>query len=146
MAQPPVKGEKSIFSGGAGFSMAVEGCFIGALALLAYSIGRAWFDADPTAPQIGSTMAFAVLGLSQLVHAYNMRSEGSVFALGLFTNRKLNFACVFCFVLQAAVIAVPAFAGLFHTAVLRPVQWLIVGVLSLLPLAICEAEKKLTGK
>ena len=91
-------------------------------------------------------MALDVLGLSQRVHAYHMRSEGSIFALGLFGNAKLNLACAFCFVLQAAVIAVPAFAGLFGTAVLGPVQWGIVAVLSLMPLLVCEAEKMLQKK
>ena len=146
MEQPPVKNNRSIFSGGAGLSMVVEGSLIGALALLAYSIGRVWFDVDPNFPQIGSTMAFAVLGLSQLVHAFNMRSEGSVLAMGLFTNAKLNLACGFCAVLQLAVVVVPTFAGLFGTVMLGPVQWLVVAVLSVVPLLVCELEKKLTGK
>ena len=143
MEQAPVKENRSIFSGGAGISMVVEGCFIGALSLLAFTIGRVFFDVDPAFPQTGSTMAFAVLGLSQLVHAYNMRSEDSVFSIGLFSNAKLNLACGFCALLQIAVIAVPSLAGIFRTVVLGPVQWLIVLGLSLLPLLVCEAEKRL---
>ena len=143
MEQPPVKDSRSVFSGGAGFAIAVEGCLIGALALLAYSIGRVFFDVSPASPQIGSTMAFAVLSFSQLVHTFNMRSKSSVFSIGLFSNRALVAACAFCALLQIVVIAVPALAGIFHTAVLTLPQWGIVCALSVLPLVVCELEKAL---
>ena len=57
---------------------------IGALALLAFTVGRVFFDADPMQPAVGRTMAFAVLSLSQLVHSYNMRSTGPVLGRGMF--------------------------------------------------------------
>ena len=47
---------------------------IGALALLTYSIGINIFKSAAK----GSSMAFAVLSISQLVHAFNMRDEESV--------------------------------------------------------------------
>ena len=93
MEAPPHKRDESIFSGGMGFSLAVEGCLVGALALLAYTLGRVFFDVDPANPTVGRTMAFCVLSLSQLVHSFNMRSEHSVLKLGLFSNRKLVAAC-----------------------------------------------------
>ena len=43
--------------------MAAEGMMIGALALLAFTVGRVFFDADPMQPAVGRTMAFAVLSL-----------------------------------------------------------------------------------
>ena len=86
MEAPPHKRDESIFSGGMGFSLAVEGCLVGALALLAYTLGRVFFDVDPANPTVGRTMAFCVLSLSQLVHSFNMRSEHSVLCL-LYTSR-----------------------------------------------------------
>ena len=77
MRDPPHKREEGLFSGGMGFSLAVEGCLVGALALLAYTLGRAFFDENPAEPVVGRTMAFCVLSLSQLVHSFNMRSESS---------------------------------------------------------------------
>ena len=40
----PSDTKKSIFSGGAGRNIIIEGCFIGALAFLAFTIGRVFFD------------------------------------------------------------------------------------------------------
>ena len=86
----------------AGASIVVEGCLIGALALLAYTIGRVFFDGPAQAPQVGRTMAFAVLSLSQVAHAFNMRSEHSLFSIGFFSNPKLNLAAAVCILLQVS--------------------------------------------
>lgn len=143
MEQPPHKREEGVFSGGVGFAVAVEGCLVGALALLAYTIGRAFFDYDPAAPAIGRTMAFCVLSLSQLVHSFNMRSEHSVLKLGLLSNRKLVAACGFCAFLMVSVVLFPPLSSLFQTTALTALQWLIVAALSLCPLLVVEGEKLL---
>lgn len=143
MEQPPHKREEGIFSGGVGFAVAVEGCLVGALALLAYTIGRSFFDYDPAAPAIGRTMAFCVLSLSQLVHSFNMRSEHSVLKLGLLSNRKLVAACGFCAFLMVSVVLFPPLSALFQTTALTAFQWLIVAALSLCPLLVVEGEKLL---
>ena len=143
MEQPPHKREEGVFSGGVGFAVAVEGCLVGALALLAYTIGRAFFDYDPAAPAIGRTMAFCVLSLSQLVHSFNMRSEHSVLKLGLFSNRKLVAACGLCAFLMVSVVLFPPLAALFKTTALTLFQWLLVAALSLCPLLVVEGEKLL---
>ncbi len=143
MEQPPHKREEGVFSGGVGFAVAVEGCLVGALALLAYTIGRAFFDYDPAAPAIGRTMAFCVLSLSQLVHSFNMRSEHSVLKLGLLSNWKLVVACGFCAFLMVSVVLFPPLSSLFQTTALTAFQWLIVAALSLCPLVVVEGEKLL---
>lgn len=143
MEQPPHKREEGVFSGGVGFAVAVEGCLVGALALLAYTIGRAFFDYDPAAPAIGRTMAFCVLSLSQLVHSLNMRSEHSVLKLGLLSNRKLVAACGFCAFLMVSVVLFPPLSSLFQTTALTALQWLVVAALSLCPLLVVEGEKLL---
>lgn len=143
MEQPPHKREEGVFSGGVGFAVAVEGCLVGALALLAYTIGRAFFDYDPAAPAIGRTMAFCVLSLSQLVHSLNMRSEHSVLKLGLLSNRKLVAACGFCAFLMVSVVLFPPLSALFQTTALTALQWLVVAALSLCPLLVVEGEKLL---
>lgn len=144
MDRPPHPRDESIFAGGMGLSITLEGCLVGALALLAYSAGRAWFDVDPMEPIVGRTMAFAVLSLSQLVHSFNMRSQGSVLEMGLFTNRKLDLACIICAFLMISVIVFPPLAAIFRTAMLSPFQWALVGALSLCPLLVVEGEKLLT--
>ena len=146
MERKPVRRGESVFAGGMGYTITVEGCLIGALSLLAYSIGRAFFDADPAAPLVGRTMAFAVLSLSQVAHTFNMRSERSVFfRSGLRPNRKLNLAAAACVFLQAAVIVFRPLDAVFRTAMLTGGQWLVVAALSLAPLAVVELEKKVGG-
>ena len=146
MSKKPVKPGESIFSGGMGYNIVVEGCLIGSLALLAYTLGRIFFDADPAVPIIGRTMAFAVLSLSQVVHTFNMRSEHSIFKTGLFRNKKLVMAAIVCVLLQVSVIAVPALSAIFKTSMLSGKQWWVVILLSFVPLVIVEIEKALKRK
>lgn len=141
MERKPVKPNESIFSDGLGYSILVEGCLIGSLALLAYSIGRIYFDLDPSAPFIGRTMAFAVLSLSQIVHTFNMRSSRSVFQTGVFANPKLVLAAIVCTALQLAVIVIAPLSVIFKTVMLNGRQWMIVALLSFVPLVVVEFEK-----
>ncbi|WP_101698414.1 calcium-translocating P-type ATPase, PMCA-type [Clostridium minihomine] len=141
MEQPPHRQNESIFAGGMGYNILVEGCLIGALALLAYSIGRAFFDIDPSYPIIGRTMAFATLSLSQIVHSHNMRSSHSLFKIGIFSNPQLILASVICVIMQVSVIAVEPIAQVFKTSVLNLGQWLAVALISMVPFVIVEVEK-----
>jgi len=145
MEQPPHRQNESIFAGGMGYNILVEGCLIGALALLAYSVGRAFFDMDPSYPIIGRTMAFATLSLSQIVHSYNMRSSHSLFRIGFLSNPQLLVASVICTIMQVSVIAVAPVAQIFKTAVLSGAQWVAVALISLVPFVVVEAEKALLG-
>lgn len=145
MKRPPAPRTEGVFSGGMGYHIAVEGCLIGALSLLAYSIGRVFFDPDPSSPVIGRTMAFAVLSLSQVVHTFNMRSQSSVFRVGLLSNKKLLGAAAACIVLQLGVIIVAPLAQVFKTAQLSQTQWGIVAALAVVPLVVVELEKLLGG-
>ncbi len=146
MEEPPHKREEGIFSGGMGFSVVVEGCLVGALALLAYTIGRVFFDLDPAQPVVGRTMAFAVLSLSQLTHSFNMRSDHSVLKAGLFSNHKLVAACGVCAFLMVSVVLFPPLAAMFQTTPLTGFQWILVAVLSLCPLVVVEGEKLLRDR
>ena len=142
MQSPPNPQESTVFSNGLGLTMAVEGMMIGALALLAFSAGRALYDTDPMSPVIGRTMAFAVLSLSQLVHSFNMLSAKPVVGHGMLKNRWLNLSFLICAALMAGVIVLPPAAALFGTAALTLPQWGIVAALSLTPLLLCEIEKR----
>lgn len=91
-------------------------------------------------------MTFAVLSLSQLVHAFNLRSDRSLFQLGLFGNMKLIGAFIIGCTMQISVISLPLLSSVFKTVPLSPTQWLIVAAMSLVPLAVSETEKKLGSK
>ena len=66
MQRKPSRQSKSLFGNGMGYNIVVEGCMIGALSLLAFTIGRVFFDGTGTEPLIGRTMAFAVLSCLRL--------------------------------------------------------------------------------
>jgi Ca2+-transporting ATPase len=120
--------------------------FIASMGFLSYSIGRCFFDIDVVNPVIGQTMAFLTLGLSQLIHAFNVQSRKSLFITGFFSNLKLIFAVLVCTVLEVITVTVPTFTEFFKTRCLNTIQWLIVVTLSLLPLLISEIEKYLDSK
>ena len=146
MQSPPNPQGGSAFSNGLGFAMAAEGMMIGALALLAFSAGRAFFDTDPAYPAVGRTMAFAVLSLSQLVHSFNMRSTRPVVRAGMLQNRWLNLSFLICTAMMVGVIVFPPAAALFGAVPLTAAQWGVVAGLSVMPLLLCETEKRLLQK
>lgn len=86
-------------------------------------------------------MAFAVLSFSQLVHAFNMRSNRSVFEIGVFSNIKMVGAFLVCSALQTSVIVIPVLNRLFETVRLSGIQTIVVTALSLIPLMVCELQK-----
>ena len=88
-------------------------------------------------------MAFAVLSMSQLVHAINMRSEHSLSKLPFGSNRWLLGAFVVGILLQVAVIMLPPLAEMFRVVPLDASQWLMTAGLTLAPLPIVELEKAL---
>jgi len=137
MFKKPINKKKGLFADGLALTIVLEGIMIGVLSLIAFSIGNNKFG-DLA---IGRTMAFAVLSLSQLVHSFNMRSEDSLFKIGIFSNIYLVGAFLVCGLLQVMVISIPALASIFKVVPLDMSQWSVVAMLSILPLIIVEAQK-----
>lgn len=135
MKRPPCNTGKSLFSGGLGYKIAFEGAMIGAISLMAYVIGNHYFNA-------GSTMTFAVLSLSQLVHSFHTRSDLPLSDIGFFTNPKLLLSFILCAFLQISVLTVPFAAEIFSVTPLSVSAWCVIAILSLLPLPIVELQKR----
>lgn len=142
MQLPPHSPRKGLFADGLGGIIVLEGFMIGALALVAFSVGASIYDGYGHEMLTGRTMAFCVLSLSQLVHAFNMRSEHSLFSVGIFTNKYLVGAFLAGVLLQASVVNTTFAAAVFKVVPLNAEQWLIVAFLSFLPLAIVELSKR----
>ena len=139
--------DKNIFSKGMTFRVIYQGIMVGVLTLLAFCIGCR-FDfaslANPEVAMTAQTMAFAVLALSELVHAYNVRSnKESIFKLKLKTNMVLVLATLVSLLLMVAVLGIPALQGMFEVAELSLTNWIWVILLSLAPLTIVEIMKLL---
>lgn len=136
MRRPPAT-TLSLFSRGMVWRIAYQGVMIGGLTLAAFLIGLK--DGLPQA----QTMAFAVLGTSQLVHAFNVRSaRRSAFARGP-RNKWLYGASAVSGLMMAAVLFIPGLSGLFSIAPLSAANALITVALILAPLAIVEVFKLL---
>ncbi|MCH5185305.1 MAG: cation-translocating P-type ATPase [Oscillospiraceae bacterium] len=135
------RAKKSLFDFDAGLSIFLEGCMIGALAVLAFVMGKVLFGGTDT----GRTMAFCVLSMSQLVHAFNMRSEKSVFKAGIFRNKPLVWSAVAGIVLQVSVVMIPQVSAVFKAVALSAGEWMTVAGLSIMPLLLVELEKKVSG-
>lgn len=103
MEQKPKPKEEGLFAHGFGVRIVLQGIMFGALALIAFRMGES--TTGLTAG--GQTMAFMVLSFSQIVQAYNMRSEHSLIQTGVFTNHKLNKAALISILLVSVVLFTP---------------------------------------
>jgi len=136
MHRPPIHPKSSMFSGGLGVDILIQGAMIGLLSLWAFFLGISAGDYTT-----GRTFAFAVLALSQLFHAFNVRSKKSLFAIGFFSNPKMVLAFVFCAFLQVVVIGHPVLAEIFGVHPLTFAQWRTVFLLAPIPLVVMELSK-----
>lgn len=121
--------------------MLTEGVMIGALALAAFSAGRYRYGIETA-----RTLTFTVLAVSQLFHAFNMRSEGSVFKAGVLKNKYLDASLVIGLIMQAAAVTVPKASALFGTAALSAGQWTFAMALSVMPVVIMELQKAINSR
>ena len=74
MNRKPQNSKKGIFADGLWGKIFVEGAMIGMLNLVAFTIGNSFYSLET-----GRTMAFVSLGLLELVHCFNIKSEQSIF-------------------------------------------------------------------
>ncbi|MCI6675324.1 MAG: cation-translocating P-type ATPase [Clostridiales bacterium] len=103
MEQKPKPKNEGLFAHGFGVRIVLQGVMFGVLSLMAFWIGEntTGFESG------GQTMAFMVLALSQVVQAFNMRSEHSLLKTGVFNNHKLNWAALISIILVCLVLFTP---------------------------------------
>ena len=136
MDRKPKPKDEGLFAHGYGVQTVLQGCMFGILSLVAY-----WFGETSTGSEEGGqTLAFMVLALSQVVQAFNMRSEHSLFKIGFFTNATLNKAAAVSVALVVLVMFTPL-RNLFGLIILPGTQYLIGLGLILVPLVVMELAK-----
>ena len=144
MTHKPRGRQSNFFDGGVYGAIMYQGIFQTILVLAVYGWGLV-FPEHHTQAEIHAdalTMAFATLGLIQLLHAFNVKSVyQSVFKVGLFRNKTFNWAIPVAFILLMATIMVPGFNNLFHVSHLSFTQWLAVIVGSFLIVVFVELVK-----
>ncbi|MBE5765758.1 MAG: cation-translocating P-type ATPase [Clostridiales bacterium] len=141
MDQKPRPKSEGLFANGYGIRIALWGCMFAVLSLAAYQLGKMMYmPGTEAAQQGGQTLAFMVLALSQVVQAFNMRSAHSLFKVGMFRNKKLNFAALSSAVLMALVLFTPV-RTIFGLVSLSPAAYLVGFGLSVAPLVVMEIVK-----
>ncbi|MGO2765933.1 cation-translocating P-type ATPase [Streptococcus thermophilus] len=144
MTHKPRGRQSNFFDGGVFGAIMYQGVFQTILVLAVYGWGLV-FPEHHTQAEIHAdalTMAYATLGLIQLLHAFNVKSVyQSVFKVGLFRNKTFNWAIPVAFILLMATIVVPGFNNLFHVSHLSFTQWLAVIVGSFLIVVLVETVK-----
>ncbi len=103
MNKKPKEKNEGIFAHGLGLQVVLQGVMFAILSLIGFNLGVKALGTD----EAGRTMAFMVLALSQTVHAYNMRSNHSLFKTGVFTNKNLNIASGISILLMILVLFTP---------------------------------------
>ncbi len=145
MNRKPLKNSKGIFTKGMTFRIIYQGIMIGLITLAAFILGLGTEGATAQEKiQIGQTMAFTVLALSELVHVFNIRNnKNSIFKSNPFNNGKLILAILASATLMFAVLLIPTLREIFSIAKLPITQIEEIIVLVLSPLVIVEIFKLL---
>ena len=133
MDRKPKPKNEGLFAGGLGVRVVLMGAMFAALSLVAFYIGRTLGGSVAH----GQTMAFMVLATSQVLHAFHMRSDKSLFKIGPFGNSKLNWAALASLVLVLIVCFTPVRIA-FGLELLTAKLYLIALGLILVPTVIME--------
>ncbi len=137
MKRKPISRRKGIFADGLWNKIIVEGIMIGMLTLVAFSIGNKYYGIE-----VGRTMAFITIGVLELVHSFNIKSEQSIFKTRILENKFLIASFILGVFIQTIVVIVPTFAEIFKLVPLNQTQWIITLGISILPIPIMEVQKK----
>ena len=136
MDHKPKPKSEGIFAHGLGIQVVLQGCMFALLTLAAFVLGQRYGGSL----EAGQTMAFMVLALTQIVQSFNMRSQRSLFAIGPFSNKKLNGAALLSLALVCLVLFTPV--RIAFGLVLLPAWLYLVGLgLILVPLPVMELAK-----
>ena len=149
MNRKPNKPGKGVFTKGMTFRVIYQGVMIGLLTLGAFMIGLATtteaidgLTLDESKIEVGQTMAFVTLALSELVHVFNVRNNKmSVFKTGILNNKKLLLAVGVSALLMIIILAIPVLRTIFSIPLLPTENIIELVLLILAPLVIVELFK-----
>ena len=149
MNRKPNKPGKGVFTKGMTWRVIYQGIMIGLLTLGAFMIGLATttepidgLTLDESKIEVGQTMAFVTLALSELVHVFNVRNNKvSVFKTGIKGNSKLIWATLASAALMLVILFIPALRNIFSIPILPTENIIELIGLIIAPLVIVELFK-----
>lgn len=138
MERRPKPKNEGIFANGLGVRVVLQGMMFAILSLISFRLG----EGITGTLEGGQTMAFMVLSLSQIVQAFNMRSDHSLFQIRPFSNHTLNWAALISFLLVALVLFTPV--RIAFGLVILPMQLYLIALgMILVPFVVMELSKAL---
>ena len=150
MKRKPIKPKKGVFTKGMIWRVVYQGVMIGIITLAAFVIGLGTKNVpvieglteQEVRVEIGQTMAFVVLALSELVHVFNIRNnKESIFKTKIFNNGKLILAILVSAILMFVILLIPGLRTIFSIPVLPMSNIVEIVILVLLPMVIVEIFK-----
>ena len=140
MDKKPKPKNEGIFANGLGVKVVLQGLMFAILTLIGFKVG----ETTVGNVEAGQTMAFMVLALTQIVQAFNCRSDRSLFKVGPFTNKTLNLAALASFVLVAVLLFTPV-GTVFGLVSLPANLYLIALGLIIVPFVVMELWKLISN-
>ncbi len=139
MDRPPRRPDEPVINREMTWRIGIQAIVDTAVVLTVFRIGLAWY---PENVHHAQTMAFATLAFSELLRAYTARSERySVFLIGLWSNRYMQYAVAASVAILLAIIYVPALDPIFDTTFLGAREWLVMLPFLLIPAIAAELTK-----
>ena len=136
MEKKPKPKNEGIFAGGLGVRVVLQGLMFAIITLIGFYYG----ERVTGSLAAGQTMAFMVLALSQVLQSYNMRSDRSLFKIGVFGNKTLNKAAFASIILVLIVLFTPIRIA-FGLEILPSGLYLVALGLIIVPTVIMEISK-----
>lgn len=151
MTRKPAKPDKGIFTKAMTWRIIYQGIMIGLLTLAAYAIGLATTNEpingltlEQSKIEVGQTMAFVTLALSELVHVFNVRdNKKSIFKTKVFNNKKLVWAIIASAALMFVILLIEPLRNIFSIPILPTQNILELVCLIFAPIVIVEIFKLL---
>jgi Ca2+-transporting ATPase len=140
MDQPPRAADEGILTKKSQFQIVWQGALLTLGGLGVFVWGD--FFAPGHYYELGQTMLFTTMVLSQLLHAFNFRSATStVFSLNTFKNKWLVLAFIGSLSAQLAIVYIPVLQTIFHTVPLALEHWLVIVVAAFIPVLVIDITK-----
>ncbi|HAP9641841.1 TPA: cation-translocating P-type ATPase [Enterococcus faecium] len=144
MDQPPIPKNEGIFARGLLQKIAINAGVFTIVTLFGYYLGSyvdtisPWVDASQ---HVGQTVAFLILAYSSILHVFNVRSSQSIFKVNLATNKALVEMALLALAITTTVALLPFTQELFGLVHISLNHWFLVGILSIVPIAVNELIK-----
>ncbi len=144
MDQKPRKPDEPVINKSMLIGISIQAVAITAVVLSAFLIGLNYY---PDNLRYAETMAFVTLSFSELLRAYTSRSERySIFKIGVFTNRFMQYAVISSIIILILIIYLPFLNTIFETVPLLWQTWLLLLPLILVPSIAAELTKLIQVK